>query len=151
MTVVDEVLEANRKYARRFDQRGLPAHPRRKLAVVACMDARLDVANALGLGLGEAHVIRNAGGIVTDDVLRSLIVSHHVTGTQEIMVVNHTGCGMQGLQDEELAVRLERETGRSAPVSFHAFTDLEENVSRQIVEIQSHPWIPPSVAVRVFV
>lgn len=153
MAVTDEVLEANRRYAESFDQGGLPRPPRRKLAVVACMDCRLHVSKLLGLDLGEAHIIRNAGGIVTEDALRSLIVSHHVGGTQEFMIINNTDCGMLTFKDDELAARLEQETGQApvAPARFYAFTDLEENVRQQIRKVRSHPWIPESIPVRGFI
>jgi carbonic anhydrase len=117
MSAIDEVVEANRRYAEGFTQGGLPGRPpSRKLAVVACMDCRLHVAKLLGLELGAAHIIRNAGGIVTEDVVRSLIVSHHIGGTQEFMIINNTKCGMLTFKDEELAARLQQESGK-APVA----------------------------------
>ena len=130
-----------------------PMPPARKLAIVACMDARLTVEPMLGLKTGEAHIIRNAGGIVTEDALRSLIISHHLLGTQEFIVINHTDCGMLTFKDEDLRTKLTEQTGNSAvaPGHFHAFSDLEENVRRQIHKIQSHPWIPRSIPIRGFI
>lgn len=154
MAVIDEVLEANRRYAEVFNQGGLPGRPpRRKLAVVACMDCRLHISALLGLELGDAHIIRNAGGIVTEDVLRSLIISRHIAGTQEFMIINNTKCGMLTFKDEELAARLRHATGKApvAPARFYAFTDLEENVREQIRKVRSHPWIPEGIPVRGFI
>ncbi|MGE5645405.1 MAG: beta-class carbonic anhydrase [Acidobacteriota bacterium] len=153
MSVIDEVLQGNQNYASKFNAGQLPMPPARKLAVVACMDARLDVARILGLKPGDAHVIRNAGGIVSGDALRSLIISHHLLGTEEFMVINHTDCGMLTFRDQELFDRLRKSTGTStsAPASFHAFTSLEENVREQIQNIRSHPWLPKSIPVRGFV
>lgn len=154
MTTIDSVLEANRKYADGFHQGGLQGRPTRlRLAVVTCMDCRLHVAKLLGLELGDAHVIRNAGGVVTEDVLRSLIVSCHIAETQQIMIVNNTKCGMLTFQDEELAATLLQETGKMpvTPARFYTFTDLGENVRQQMRKIRSHPWIPESVRVRGFI
>lgn len=154
MTAIDKVLEANQKYAEQFTQGGLPGRPTRlRLAVVACMDCRLHVSKLLGLELGDAHIIRNAGGIVTEDVLRSLIVSCHIAGTQEVMIINNTKCGMLTFKDEELGAKLQQETGKApvAPARFYAFTDLEENVRQQMRKVRSHPWIPESIPVRGFI
>ena len=154
MTSIDSVLESNQKYAQTFTQGGLPGRPTRlRLAVVACMDCRLHVSKLLGLELGDAHIIRNAGGIVTEDVLRSLIVSCHIAETREIMIINNTGCGMLTFKGEELAAKLQQETGKVpvAPARFYAFTDLEENVRQQMRKVRSHPWIPESISVRGFI
>jgi carbonic anhydrase len=153
MSVTDEVLLANEAYARNFNLGSLAKPPARKLAVLACMDARLSVEQFLGLKTGDAHIIRNAGGVVTEDALRSLIVSHHLLGTQEFLIINHTDCGMLSFSDDELRARLERSTGRSAvvPACFHSFRDVEENVRRQIQRVHSHPWIPSQLTVRGFV
>lgn len=153
MGIIDEVLQAHRAYARAFKLGGLSAPPRRRLAVLACMDARITVEAVLGLQSGDAHVIRNAGGVVTDDVLRSLIISHHLLGTREIMIIEHTDCGMLTFRDDDLRARLERETGAAAetPARFHAFRDLEENLREQIARVRAHPWIPDDVPVRGFV
>jgi carbonic anhydrase len=153
MSVTNEVLKANDNYAQRFSLGELPMPPARKLAVVACMDARLTVEEFLGLKTGDAHIIRNAGGIVTEDAIRSLIISHHLLGTQEFLVINHTDCGMLTFQDDELRGKLESETGTAtaAPTAFHAFADLEQNVRRQVQKVKSHPWVPREIPVRGFV
>lgn len=153
MSIIDDVLKANESYATRFTLGNLPMPPARKLAVVACMDARLTVEEMLGLKTGDAHIIRNAGGIVTGDALRSLIISHYLLGTQEFMIVNHTDCGMLTFQDDELRQRLRKTSGTSAvgPAVFHAFANLEDNVREQIQKLRSHPWVPQQVPVRGFV
>jgi carbonic anhydrase len=153
-SAIDKLLERNRRYAEEFNQGGLPGRPPSlRLAVLACLDCRLHVSKLLGLELGEAHILRNAGGIVTEDVLRSLIISYHVGGTREFMIINNTKCGMLTFKDEELAARLQQETGKApvVPARFLAFTDLEENVRQQIRKVRSHPWIPESLPVRGFV
>ena len=153
MSVTDEVLKANEEYARNFTLGHLPLPPARKLAVVACMDARLIVSQILGLKAGDAHIIRNAGGIVTEDALRSLIISHHLLGTQEVIIINHTDCGMLTFKDEDLRARLQQQTGTAvvSPASFQAFTHLERNVQEQIQKLKSHPWVPKQISVRGFV
>jgi carbonic anhydrase len=153
MSVIDEVLRANQEYAQSFRLGNLPMPPGRKLAVVACMDARMTIEPMLGLKTGEAHIIRNAGGLITEDALRSLIISHHLLGTREFMIVNHTDCGMLTFEDDELRERLIRQTNGVpvAPASFGAFRDVEENVRRQILKLRAHPWIPREVPVRGFV
>lgn len=152
MSVTDEVLSANQRYAAQFKLGGLAMPPARKLAVLACMDARLTVEQLLGLNTGDAHVIRNAGGIASEDALRSLIISHHLLGTQEFIVINHTDCGMLTFEDHELLHRLEQQTGVAsvAPVHFHAFKDVEANVRRQVARIESHPYVQ-GIPVRGFV
>ena len=149
----DVLLQENKNYAQGFDQGGLPMPPARKVAVVACMDARLTVEPMLGLRTGDAHIIRNAGGIATDDALRSLIISYQLLGTREFLVINHTDCGMLTFEDAELCDQLEQQTGASAvaPAHFHAFADLEGNVRRQVRRIRSHPWIPAEIPVRGFI
>lgn len=153
MSAIDDALKANNDYAKKFNSGDLPMPPARKLAIVACMDARLILSQILGLKAGDAHMIRNAGGIVTEDALRSLILSHHLLGTQEFLIINHTECGMLTFKDEDLLARLQRETGTAAvvPERFHAFSDLETNVREQMQKIKSHPWIPDHVSVRGFV
>ncbi len=153
MSVTDEVLKANEKYAQGFAYGNLPMPPGRKLAVVACMDARLDVAQILGLKPGEAHVIRNAGGVASADAIRSLIISTYLLGTQELIIINHTDCGMLTFKEDDLRLRLQRETGALAaePARFYAFPNVEQNVREQILALKSHPWIPKQVLVRGFV
>jgi len=153
MSNTDEVLKANETYAANFKHGHLGLPPARKLAVVACMDARLIVSQILGLKAGDAHIIRNAGGIVTEDALRSLIISHQLLGTQEFIIINHTDCGMLTFKDDELRTKLQKQTGTAtvAPVAFHAFSNLEENVRQQIQKVRSHPWVPKQISVRGFI
>jgi len=153
MSVIEETLQANQKYASNFNLGGLAMPPARKLAVVACMDARLTIEPMLGLETGDAHIIRNAGGIVTDDAVRSLIISHYLLGTQEFIIINHTDCGMLSFKEEDLRDRLIQTTNTTAvsPEHFHCFEDLEENVRRQVQKVRSHPWMPDSVPVRGFI
>ncbi len=153
MSIIDEVIAANENYVKDFTAGHLAMPPARKLAVVACMDARLTVEQMLGLKTGDAHIIRNAGGIVTEDAIRSLIISHHLLGTQEFVIINHTDCGMLTFKDEELSAKLRQATGTAtvAPVHFDAFSDLDENVREQMQRIRSHPWIPKEIPVRGFV
>ena len=153
MAVIEEVIKANESYAQNFTIGDLPMPPGRKLAVVACMDARLTVEEVLGLKTGDAHIIRNAGGIVTEDTIRSLIISHHLLGTQEFLLIHHTDCGMLTFKDEELRAKLQQQTGTAtvAPVHFHSFSDLEEDLQQQIQKLKSHPWIPEHIPVRGFI
>lgn len=153
MAITDELLEANRKYAHEFRYGHLPMPPGRNVAVLACMDARLHVEEILGLKAGDAHIIRNAGGVATTDAIRSLLISHHLLGTQEFVIVNHTDCGMLTFKDDDLRTRLEKESGTAVvePVHFYAFPDVKENVRRQIQRLKAHPWIPERIPVRGFV
>ena len=153
MSVTDEVIKANESYAQQFTLGHLPMPPARKLAIVACMDARLTVEQMLNLKTGEAHIIRNAGGIVTEDALRSLIISHHLLGTEEFIIINHTDCGMLKFKDDDLRTKLQQTTGTAtvAPDRFYAFSDVQVNVREQIQKIKSHPWIPKEIPVRGFV
>jgi carbonic anhydrase len=153
MSVTDDVVRANQQYAQDFKLGHLPIPPARKLAIVACMDARLPIEEALGLKTGDAHIIRNAGGIVTEDALRSLIISHYLLGTQDFIVINHTECGMLTFKDSDLRSRLHAETGTAAvsPTAFHTFGNLEENVREQIQKLRAHPWTPKSVSIRGFI
>lgn len=152
MSVIDEVLSANAHYAETHDKGDLAMPPARGLAVLTCMDARLSVEAMLGLETGDAHIIRNAGGVATVDAVRSLILSHHLLATQEVMVINHTDCGMLTFRDDDLRQRLEEETGTAAvaPAHFHAFDDLEQHLKQQVRRIRSHPWLPEDVPVRGF-
>lgn len=153
MSVIDEVLKDNESYEKKFTQGDLPMPPAKKLAVLACMDARLVIPEMLGIGIGDIHTIRNAGGIVTEDVIRSFLISHYLLGTQEFMIINHTDCGMLTFKDDELRTRLERETGTAAlaPDHFYAHSNIEENVRRQIQKLKSHPWTPKDLPVRGFI
>ncbi len=153
MSTIDETLAANKQYAQAFQLGGLAMPPARKLAVVVCMDARVTVEQLLGLKTGDAHIIRNAGGIVTEDALRSLLISHYLLGTKEFMVINHTDCGMLTFKDEELKAKLHQATHTTAvvPEAFHAFSDLEQNVREQVEKVKSHPWIPKTIPVRGFI
>ncbi|MGH7573059.1 MAG: beta-class carbonic anhydrase [Gemmatimonadota bacterium] len=151
MSEIDDLLRNNEKYATEFDRAGLPAIPSRRAAVVACMDARLDVYRILGLEPGEAHVIRNAGGVVTEDVVRSLLISQRVLGTREIALLQHTDCGMLTLRDDELKARIEEDTGLQPPFDLEAFDDLVASVRQSIERIHANPFIPHTAYVRGFV
>ena len=151
MSTTDEMLASNQRYAAGFDKADLPIPPGRKVAVVACMDARLDPARALGLEEGDAHVIRNAGGVVTDEEIRSLAISQNLLGTEEIVLIHHTDCGMLTFSDEDFADRLEQETGSRPPWDAHAFSDLEEDVRASIERIRESPFIPRKESIRGFV
>lgn len=152
MSVIDEVLAANELYSRTHELRRLTPRPERKLAVLTCMDTRLSI-RTLGLKTGDAHIIRNAGGIVTEDSLRSLIVSHHLLGTEEIMVINHTDCGLMQTSEQDLRARIQARTGTDAvsPASFYAFQNVEQNVLHQLQKLHAHPWIPGTMTIRGFV
>jgi carbonic anhydrase len=150
MTVTDELLAANAGYAATF--RGpLPLPPARHVAVLACMDARLDVYRALGLAEGDAHVIRNAGGVVTADAIRSLAISQRLLGTTEIVLVHHTDCGMLTFADEEFRSSIEQEVGQRPEWHSEAFTDLTDDVRASRVRILDSPYIPHKDSVRGFV
>ena len=153
MATIDEALKSNQTYAGSFNLGNLAMPPARRLAVIACMDARLTIEPMLGLKTGEAHIIRNAGGVATEDAVRSLIISQQLLGTNEVMIINHTDCGMLTFKDEDLFARLERETGASAvsPEQFHSFPNSEQNVRRQVQKLRAHPWIPKSIVIRGFV
>jgi carbonic anhydrase len=129
----------------------VPPRPSRNLAVLACMDARLDPARVLGLEEGDAHVIRNAGGVVSDDALRSLAISQNLLGTEEIVLIHHTDCGMLTFTDDEFARKLEQETGERPAWPVHTFRDLEQNVRESIERIKSSPFVPRTDRVRGFV
>ena len=152
MSVIDEILVANEIYSRTHELRKLTPRPARRLAVVTCMDTRLSI-RTLGLKTGEAHILRNAGGVVTEDTVRSLVISHYLLGTEEIMVINHTDCGLMHSTEHDLRARIENRTGTDviAPAFFYAFRDIEENVRRQLQKLHTHPWIPKDIPVRGFV
>jgi len=150
MSVTDQLLENNEKYAAGFDG-PLPLPPAKNIAVLACMDARLDVYRALGLEEGEAHVIRNAGGVVTDDEIRSLAISQHLLGTKEIVLIHHTDCGMLTFNDAEFADKLADATGERPDWEARAFGDIDDDVRDSITRIQESPFVPHTDQVRGFV
>jgi carbonic anhydrase len=150
MSVTDEYLKNNEAYAANFSG-PLPLPPSRNIAVVACMDARLDVYGILGLGQGESHVIRNAGGVVTDDEIRSLAISQRLLGTKEIILIHHTDCGMLTFTDDEFKAGIQAETGIKPEWAAEAFSDLDEDVRQSIKRIKNSPFIPHTDAVRGFV
>lgn len=153
LTAIDQVLRAHQSFTRHFDLQNLGPQPMRRLAVVTCMDARIPVESMLGLQPGEAHVLRNAGGIVTEDTLRSLIISHHVLATQEILLIEHTDCGLLRFEDEDFRAYLVNQTGRNPaePRHFHAFHDLRASICEQVQRVRSHPWLPSHLVVRGFI
>jgi carbonic anhydrase len=153
MSIIDEALSANETIANGFDSgRGKPPAP--KIAIVTCADPRLtDIEQMLGLAHADVDMIRNFGTVIDDDAVRSLVLSTRLLGTREIMIVNHTDCGMLRFTDDELEERLRKETGSApiAPAKFYSFTDAEANTKEQIFKARSHPWISPDVPVRGFV
>ena len=151
MTVIDELLENANAYAQSFDKGELPLPPARGIAIVACMDARLDPQALLGLEEGDAHVIRNAGGVITDDEIRSLAISQRLLGTEEIMLLHHTDCGMLTFKDDDLRRQIQDETGVKPTWAAEAFDDLEEDVRQSIARIKASPFIPRKDKVRGFV
>jgi carbonic anhydrase len=151
MTVTDELLANNDAYVASFDKGELPLPPARKVAVVACMDARLNVYGALGLGEGDAHVIRNAGGVVTDDEIRSLAISQRLLGTEEIILIHHTDCGMLTFTDDVFKAQIEAETGIKPEWAAEAFSDVESDVRQSIARIKASPFIPRKDHIRGFV
>ena len=151
MSVIDELLANNARFARTFADSGLEAPPQKKVAIVACMDARREMRALLGLEEGEAHIIRNAGGVVTDDVIRSLMLSQRLLGTREVMLIHHTGCGMLTFADAELKDAIQEETGARPPFALGSFRDLEEDVRGCIARIRESPFLPHRDRVRGFV
>ncbi|RPF25923.1 beta-class carbonic anhydrase [Georgenia muralis] len=151
MSVTDELLTGAAEYATRFDSGDLPLPPARRVAVVACMDARLDPQALLGLSVGDAHVIRNAGGAVTEDVVRSLAISQRLLGTREIVLVHHTDCGMLTFTDDEFRQAVEADTGIRPPWAAEAFAELEADVRQSVARVVASPFIPHRDAVRGFV
>jgi carbonic anhydrase len=151
MSVTDDLLRNNEAYAGSFDKSDLPKAPAKQLAMIACMDTRLNPYEILGLEAGDAHVIRNAGGIVTDEEIRSLAISQRKLGTREIVLIHHTACGMQGLDDEEFKQELEREAGERPSWEPGGFGDLEDDVRKSIARIRESPFIPHKDSVRGFV
>ena len=152
MSTIDKVLRRNAEFALNYDPNFISARPRMGLAVIMCMDTRITLA-ALGLKPQDAHFIRNAGGIVTEDALRSLIVSHYFLGTKEVMLINHTDCGMMKHSEQDMHKHIEHESGvkDEPPVNFHAFSDVEKNVREQLTKLRSHSWIREGLTIRGFV
>ncbi len=151
MTTTDELLANNDAYVASFDSGDLPLPPGKRVAVVACMDARLNVYGALGLQEGDAHVIRNAGGVVTDDEIRSLAISQRLLGTEEIILIHHTDCGMLTFSDDEFRSSIQDETGIKPEWAAEAFSDLEADVRQSIARIKASPFIPRKDSVRGFI
>ena len=137
----ERLLAANDRYAESFPHSSLTAAPVLGLVIVTCMDARLDVLRALGLDMGDAHIIRNAGGLATDDVIRSLIVSQQLLGTHEIVVIGHTGCGLIGADEDALRNRMAAETGEALAIAFGSFDDLDASVQASVERLRTHAWL----------
>jgi carbonic anhydrase len=151
MSATDDLLRNAERHAEGFTGGDLPGKPARKVAVVACMDARLDLYSILGLAPGEAHVIRNAGGVITDDVIRSLAISQRLLGTEEILLVHHTSCGMLGFTDDEFRRQVEEDTGIRPPWTPESFPDLDADVRQSMARLAASPFLPHKDLVRGFV
>ncbi len=151
MSAIDDFLANNERYADGFSKGDLPIPPAKGIAVVACMDARLETGALLGLAEGDAHVIRNAGGVVTDDVIRSLTISQRLLGTREIMLIHHTDCGMLTFEDGDVKNQIMEDTGIRPPFAMEAFPDLDGDVRQSIARIQASPFVPNKDQVRGFV
>lgn len=151
MSATDEFLAANARYAESFDKGDKPMPPARQVAVVACMDARIETGRLLGLEEGDAHVIRNAGGVVTDDVIRSLAISQRLLGTREIVLIHHTDCGMLTFKDDAVKADIEADTGLRPPFALEAFADPAEDVKQSMRRIANSPFVPHKDAIRGFV
>ena len=151
MTATDDALKNNAQYAEGFDKADLPLPPALNMAVVACMDARLDTHKLLGIQEGDAHVIRNAGGVVTDDVLRSLVISQRLLGTREVVLIHHTDCGMLTFRDDDVKDAIQADTGLRPAFAMEAFGDLEGDVRQSIARIKASPFVPAKDQIRGFV
>ena len=151
MSVIDELLANNRRYADGLAEQHLDLRPARGLTIVTCMDSRLNVFAALGLGDGDAHVLRNAGGVITDDVIRSLAISQRLLGTREVMLIHHTDCGMQKLSDDGFRAELHEATGIAPAFAIESFTDLDADVRQSILRVQRSPFLVHRDRVRGFV
>ena len=151
MSVTDELVRNNEGYVKSFTKGDLPMPPAKRIAVLACMDARLDVHKILGLHEGEAHVIRNAGGVATDDAIRSLVISQRLLGTNEIVLIHHTDCGMLTFKDDDVKGKIESEVGIRPAFALEAFPNAEDDVKQSIARIQASPFIPDKKSVRGFV
>ena len=151
MSATNELLTANRSYAETFTQGGKAMPPAKKVAIVACMDARIETGRLLGLEEGDAHVIRNAGGVVTDDVIRSLAISQRLLGTTEIVLVHHTDCGMLTFEDDGLKAQIEEDTGLRPTFALEAFSNPEDDVRQSVRRIEASPFVPHKDNIRGFV
>jgi carbonic anhydrase len=151
MSVTDELLKNNAEFARNFSNGDLPMPPGKGLAVVACMDARLNVYALLGLEEGEAHVIRNAGGVVSDDALRSLVISQRLLGTREVILIHHTDCGMLTFTDDQVKADIEADVGLRPHFALEAFSDLERDIRQSIARIKHSPFVPHKDSIRGFI
>jgi carbonic anhydrase len=151
MSATNDLLSNNADYARNFSKGDLPVPPAKKIAIIACMDARLETGALLGLEEGDAHVIQNAGGVVTDDVIRSLMISQRLLGTREVMLIHHTDCGMLTFTDAELKDAIQKETGIRPPFALDTFSDVEEDLRQSIERIKASPFIVHKDQVRGFV
>jgi carbonic anhydrase len=151
MDVIDELLANNREFAASLPTQHLDVRPRRRIAIVTCMDSRLDVFAALALRGGEAHVLRNAGGVITDDVIRSLAVSQRRLGTREVMLIQHTDCGMQSLTDDGFRAELQHATGVAPAFAIESFSDLEANLGQSILRVRRSAFLLHRDIVRGFV
>ncbi len=151
MSVTDELLENSKAYAEGFDKGDLPMPPGRQIAIVACMDARLNPYGLLGLQEGDAHVIRNAGGVITDDEIRSLAISQRLLGTKEIVLIHHTDCGMLTFTDDEFKASIQEEIGIKPEWAAESFSDVDADVRQSLARVQASPFIPNKDSVRGFV
>ncbi len=151
MDTIDELLANNRAYAAALPERHLDVRPSRRIAIVTCMDSRLDVFAALGLGDGEAHILRNAGGVITDDVIRSLAVSQRRLGTHEVMLIHHTGCGMLSITDDGFRAELQQASGVAPAFAIESFTDIDADVRQSILRVRRSSFLAHRSAVRGFV
>jgi carbonic anhydrase len=151
MATIDELLTNNRAFADRLVERHLDVRPSRRLAIVTCMDSRLDVFAALGLGDGEAHVLRNAGGVITDDVIRSLAISQRKLGTREVMLIHHTDCGMEKVSDDGFRDELREATGVAPAFAIESFKDVDADVRQSVLRVRRSTFVPHRDSVRGFV
>ena len=151
MNAIDEFLSNNQSYANKFSKGSLPMPPAKQIAAVVCMDARLETGALLGLAEGDAHVIRNAGGVVTDDVIRSLTISQRLLGTREVMLIHHTDCGMLTFTDDDLKQQILDDTGVKPPYAMESFTDVDDDVRQSVFRVKASPYIPYKDQVRGFV
>ena len=151
MSEIDRLVENARAYATRYPRDHRPVQPRLHVAVVACMDSRMDLFGLLGLDVGDAHVLRNAGGVVTADTIRSLALSQRLLGTREVILIHHTDCGMQKVTEDEFKLELQRETGVKPDWALENFVDIEADVRQSIARVRANPFVPHTDVVRGFV